>query len=108
MPRANRHSLPNHVWQITHRCLKKEFLLKFVRDRRRWLHWLFEAKQRYGLSVLNDMVTSNHVHLRVRDRGEGEIAESLRLIAGGTGQEYNRRKGRRGGCLGRPISRHSR
>lgn len=82
-------------WHITHRCHKKEFLLKFVRDRRRWLHWLFEARKRYGLSVLNYLVTSNHIHLLVRDRGQGEIAESMRLIAGRTAQEYNRRKGRK-------------
>ena len=29
MPRANRYFLPGHVWHITHRCHKKEFLLKF-------------------------------------------------------------------------------
>ena len=29
MPRANRHFLPGHVWHITHRCHRKEFLLKF-------------------------------------------------------------------------------
>ena len=96
MPRASRCFLPNHVWHITHRCHKKEFLLKFARDRRRWLHWLFEARKRYGLSVLNYMVTSNHIHLLVRDRGHGEIAESMRLVAGRTGQEYNQRKGRKG------------
>jgi hypothetical protein len=27
----------------------KEFLLKFGRDRRRWVQWLFEAKKRHGL-----------------------------------------------------------
>ncbi len=52
---------------LTHRCHKKEFLLKFARDRRRWLQWLFEAKKRYGIRVLNYIVTSNHVHLLVQD-----------------------------------------
>ena len=47
MARAKRHFLPGHVWHITHRCHKKEFLLKFARDRCRWLQWLFEAKKRY-------------------------------------------------------------
>ena len=61
MPRANRHYIPGVVWHITHRCHKKEFLLKFARDRRRWLQWLFEAKKRFGLSVLNYMATSNHI-----------------------------------------------
>ncbi|VAW65047.1 Transposase and inactivated derivatives [hydrothermal vent metagenome] len=53
MPRANRHFLQGHVWHITHRCHKKEFLLKFIKDKKRWRHWLFESKKRYGLSVLN-------------------------------------------------------
>jgi putative transposase len=97
MPRANRHYIPGVVWHITHRCHKKEFLLKFARDRRRWLQWLFEAKKRFGLSVLNYMVTSNHIHLLVRDNGEKDvIPKSIQLIAGRTGQEYNHRKQRNG------------
>ena len=43
MPKANRYFIPNHIWHITHRCHKQEFLLKFKRDRERWLHWLFES-----------------------------------------------------------------
>jgi REP element-mobilizing transposase RayT len=71
-------------------------LLKFARDRRRWRHWLFEAKRRYGLTVLNYIATSNHVHLLVADHGNNEIAASMRLIAGRTAQEYNKRKRRNG------------
>jgi REP element-mobilizing transposase RayT len=37
MARANRHILPGHVWHITHRCHKREFLLKFAKDRKRWV-----------------------------------------------------------------------
>ena len=59
MPRANRHFLPGLTWHLTHRCHKREFLLKFARDRRRWIHWLYEARKRYGVTVLNYMVTSN-------------------------------------------------
>ena len=96
MPRANRQFLPGYVWHITHRCHKKEFLLKFLRDRQRWRHWLFEARKRYRLCVLNYTVTSNHIHLLVSDRGNGEIAKSLQLVAGRTAQEFNQRKGRKG------------
>jgi len=97
MARAKRHYLPGHVWHITHRCHKKEFLLKFARDRRRWLQWLFEAKKRYGLCILNYTVTSNHIHLLVVDAGGREvIPKSIQLIAGRTGQEYNQRKNRNG------------
>lgn len=96
MPRASRHFLPGYIWHITHRCHHKTFLLKFARDRRRYLHWVFKAKKRFGLSVLNYMVTSNHVHLLVRDTGREVIPQSMQLIAGRTAQEYNQRKGRQG------------
>ena len=96
MPRANRYFLPGHIWHITHRCHQKQFLLKFARDRRRYLHWLFEAKKRFGLCVLDYMVTSNHVHLLVKDTGPNIIAESMQLVAGRSAQEYNERKGRHG------------
>ncbi len=97
MPRANRHHIPGYIWHITQRCHKREFLLKFAKDKQRWLHWLFEVKKRYGLSILNYMVTSNHVHLLVLDDGGRErIPKSIRLIAGRTGQEYNQRKKRKG------------
>src|SRR4030042_5927310 len=97
MPRASRHYIPGYVWHITHRCHKKEFLLKFARDRRRYLQWLFEARKRYGLSVLNYMATSNHIHLLVRDNGDRDvIPKSIQLIAARTGQEFNQRKNRKG------------
>ncbi|KPA13407.1 Transposase IS200-like protein [Candidatus Magnetomorum sp. HK-1] len=97
MPRANRYYQPGYLWHITHRCHKKEFLLKLVKDRQRFLHWLFQAKKRYDLSILNYIVTSNHIHLLV-DGGESHetISKSIQLIAGRTGQEYNQRKNRKG------------
>ena len=96
MPRANRYFLPGYIWHITHRCHQREFLLKFERDRRRYLRWLFEAKKRFGLCVLDYMVTSNHIHLLVKDTGKDVIVESMQLIAGRTAREYNERKERRG------------
>lgn len=97
MARAKRHYLSGHVWHITHRCHKREFLLKFPRDRRRWIEWLYRAKKRYGLSILNYMVTSNHIHLLVFDNeGEHVIPDTIRLAASRTAQEYNKRKGRKG------------
>jgi len=36
MPRANRHRIAGQVWHITQRCHRREFLLKFARDRRAW------------------------------------------------------------------------
>lgn len=96
MPRSHRHFLPGLIWHITHRCHQQAFQLKFARDRLRWRHWLFESRRRHGLCVLDYIVTSNHVHLLVRDRGNGEIARSMQLIAARTAQEFNQRKSRKG------------
>jgi putative transposase len=96
MPRAHRHFIPGHVWHITHRCHEKDFLLKFARDRTAYSHWLFEAKKRFGLQLLDYVITSNHVHLLVRDSGSDVIAKSMQLVAGRTAQQYNQRKLRKG------------
>lgn len=96
MARANRHHLPGYVWHITHRCHKREFLLKFNKDKKQWLNWLFEAKKRYGLCILNYVITSNHIHLLVYNDKTNIIPKAVQLLAGRTGRQYNLRKSRKG------------
>ena len=97
MVKAKRHYITGHIWHITHRCHKREFLLKFSKDRRRYLQWLRKAKKRYGMVILNYIVTSNLGHLLVADDGDRmSIPRSIQLVAGRTGQEYNQRKDRKG------------
>lgn len=56
------------------------------------MDWLFESKKRFGLTILNYMVTSNHIHLLVMGEKDQEIIpKSVQLIAGRTAQEYNQR-----------------
>jgi len=73
MARAKRHYVPGHVWHLTHRCHRREFLLKFAKDRHRWMNWLYKARKQYGLTVLDYMVTSNHIHLLVYDHAGREV-----------------------------------
>ena len=96
MARANRHFIKGQIWHLTHRCHKRQWLLKFKQDRDRWLFWLYQARQRYGLVVLNFVVTSNHIHLLVEDQGKREISKSIQLLASRTAQEFNNRKSRVG------------
>lgn len=97
MARGNRHFVPGHVWHLTHRCHKREFLLKFSKDRLRWMQWLYEAKKRFSLVILNYVVTCNHIHVIVYGKDDSEtISKSIQLLAGRTGQEYNQRKKRKG------------
>jgi len=96
MPRASRIYAPGQVFHITHRCHKREFLLKFKHDRERYRYWLYEARKRYGFCVLNYMITSNHIHLLVKCGTKDVIPTSMQLVAGRTAQEYNQRKKRKG------------
>jgi len=97
MPRANRYFIPGQIWHITHRCHKKAFLLKFAKDRRRWLQWLFQAKKKYGLRILNYALTSSHIHLLVMDGlRQSIIPASMDLVSGRVAQEFNLRKKRSG------------
>ena len=90
MARAKRYYIPGHVWHLTHRCHEKEFLLKFSKDRRRWLQWLYEAKRRYALTILNYMVTSNHLLIHTP---KGNLSRSMRHINGVYTQRFNRAHG---------------
>jgi REP element-mobilizing transposase RayT len=74
MARADRHYIPGCVWHITNRCHKKKFLLRFARGRQRWLQWLFEGKKRFETCILNYAVTSNHIHLLVREAGSERLS----------------------------------
>jgi len=97
MPRANRCFVPGHAWHITHRCHSREFLLGSAIDRDVWRKWLYQARVRYGLCVLDYTVTSNHVHLLAFDvQGDDAIARSMQLIEGRTAQSHNRRRRRAG------------
>ncbi len=60
------------------------------------MQWLYKAKKKHGLIILNYTVTSNHVHLLIYDHSGDVVPESIQLPAGKTGQEYNHRKKRVG------------
>ena len=63
------HSLtPNH-FHLVPEPARPTAVSGFMRDRRRSLLWVFEAKKRYGLSVLDYTVSSNRIHLPLRDTG---------------------------------------
>lgn len=96
MSRASRVYQPGYVFHITQRCHKKEFLLKFQRDRDRYRHWLYKAQARYGLSILNYIITSNHIHILVKENTAGSVSEGMQYISGCFGREFNRRKQRKG------------
>ena len=97
MPRAKRFFIPGYAWHLTHRCHGNDFLLKFAKDRDAWKRWLFEARKRFGLDILDYKIMSNHIHLAVWGKDDlTAIPRGMQLLAGRTAQEYNSRKKRNG------------
>lgn len=79
---------PGNIWVVSHRCYNNKPLLNDPVDRRRWMYWLFQARRRFGFSVLNYVVLPNHVKLLIMDRRRGEIRCSLRLLAERMSDDY--------------------
>ncbi len=96
MPRRARRLLEHRSYHITHRCHDRNFLLKFIGERRRYLELLRRMARSYKVDVLGYMVTSNHVHLLLWSKDPEEISEGLRFLQGAAAQKFNRRKGRSG------------
>ncbi len=97
MTRAKIYHFPGFIWHLTHRCHNRDFHLKFIQDRKNWISWLFKAKKKYGMIILNYIVTKNHIHLLVYDDGRKDvIPRSMLLVASRTAIDYNKRKRRSG------------
>ena len=93
-PRKNRNE--PCCYHVTHRCQERRFLLKFKKDRRSYLRRLREAAGKYDVSVLDYMVTSNHVHLLFHAYEAAAVSDAMRYIQGNSARDYNLRKEREG------------
>jgi putative transposase len=78
-------------------------LLKFAKDRNRYREMLRECLAGFPVGVLNYCITSNHVHLLLRDlrsNGASEIPAFMNRLAGDFAQYYNLRTRRSGAYWG--------
>jgi putative transposase len=96
MPRRRRDLADHSCYHLTHRCHKREFLLKFAVDRDRYCRLLYETARRFRISVLDYIITSNHIHLLVWSHHGQEISRAMQYLQGEFGQYYNMRKSRQG------------
>ncbi len=91
MTNAIRTTARGNIWAIAHRCYQGKPHFKHSAERRRYLYWLFQARRRFGLSILNFSVHPNMVHLLLMDKGRGEIPSSLQTVAERMECDVNRR-----------------
>lgn len=83
-------------YHITHRCQERRFLLRYARDRQQVVRRLREMKLRYPVSLLNYVVTSNHIHLLLWASCASSISGAMQFLGGVTARDYNRRVAREG------------
>lgn len=61
-----------------------------------YIKYLREANKRYGIDVLNYMVTSNHIHLLISAKDASTISPGLQYLHSRAAQKYNYLKQREG------------
>lgn len=83
-------------YHLTHRCQERRFLLRFETDRKNYLTRLREASLKYPISVLDYMVTSNHVHLLIFSPDTDTLSSAMQFLQGVVARDFNRRKNREG------------
>jgi putative transposase len=80
-------------YHITHRCLDREFFFEHALTRDTYLKELREMITRFQFDILNDMITSNHVHILVYAGSGMEIEKGMQYLQGRMAQRYNMRTG---------------
>ena len=75
-------------YHVTQRCQERRFLLRFKKDRKQYLQRLREAAAKYPVSVLDYMVTSNHVHLRVWAERATYVSVAMCYLSGAAAGQW--------------------
>jgi len=96
MGRRGRNQSEPLCYHLTHRCHGRDYLLRFVKDRRSYLKRLHEMSRRYPIDVLTYMVTGNHVHLLVWAKRARAVSDAMHFLQGTVAGDYNRRTEREG------------
>lgn len=91
MGRHKRNKSEPCCYHLTHRCHGRNYLLHFKQDRKNYLWRLREAGLRFAISVLDYMITSNHIHLLIHAPCAAELSRAMHYLQGNTARDYNRR-----------------
>jgi putative transposase len=96
MPRAARFVIPRYPFHITHRGNNKEEIFQSDEDRRRYLYWFEEAKQKYGMRIISYCLMDNHVHYIAIADNELSFARTINAVHMRYAQYFNQKNKRVG------------
>jgi len=96
MPRMARFVVPGNPFHITHRGNNKQIIFQTDEDRRRYLYWFEEAKQKYGMRVISYCLMDNHVHFIALADNELSFARTINTVHMRYAQYFNQKNDRVG------------
>jgi len=94
MGRANRLTVDQGIFHVTHRCHNRSFLLRFAKDRNGYRRKLLEALREFSVCLFDYTITCNHIHLLLEVSDKAQLSGFMRKVAGEFARSYNRRKKR--------------
>jgi putative transposase len=80
MPRRLRFASGGYVYHVLNRAVARDRIFAKKRDYEAFEEVLFEAKQRVPIRLLAWSVLSNHWHLVLWPRGDGDLSEFMRWM----------------------------
>ena len=78
--RATRNWIDHGCYHITHRCHERKLLFRFRKHRAIYFDHLRQMSQRFRVSVLDYVVTCNHVHLLLWARQGATISRAVQFL----------------------------
>jgi len=80
MPRSARFVLPGYPFHLTHRGNNKRQIFYSDEDRRKYLFWFEEARQKWNVQVLSFCLMNNHVHFIVIPESDFSLAKMIHTV----------------------------
>ena len=102
MPHSARKRSASGFYHVVPKGVAGQTLFGNDHDRKKYLEYLAEAKDEFGLRLHAYCLMSNHVHLAVEDK-DGKLSEAMKLADERYGSYYAEAIGRNDGVFRKPF-----
>ncbi len=95
MPRAPRIDIPELVYHVTNRGVKRLPLFHDDEDRLEFLDWMQETRRRYAIEIEQFSLMTNHYHLLIRLL-DGSLSLAMKYFMSRYARWFNKKNGHTG------------